>query len=121
MYMAFVICHMVAMTTAGTNPLLYGYMNTNFRRDLVNLYYSVFKIDGNARRSQRRKRLNSQIYEGRQHREGKSANTTTAEPVSIIVKNRDRRTSSSVGTTLTTTFRTRSSSCGIAQQKIDEL
>ncbi|XP_065224090.1 neuropeptide Y receptor type 2-like isoform X2 [Planococcus citri] len=121
MYMTFVVCHMVAMTTAGTNPLLYGYMNTNFRRDLLNLYYSVFKIDGNARRSQRRRRLNSQIYEGRQHRDGKSANTTTAEPVSIIVKNRDRRTSSSVGTTLTTTFRTRSSSCGIAQQKIDEL
>lgn len=112
---------MLAMTTAGTNPLLYGYLNTNFRRDLTNLYYSLFKIDGDARRSQRRKRLNSQAFEGRLNREGKSANTTTAEPLSVIVRNRDRRTSSSVGTTLTTTFRTRSSSCGIIQQKIDEL
>lgn len=122
MYLVFVICHILAMTSACTNPMLYGYLNTNFRRDLTNMYYSAFGIDAASRRSERRRRMNSQTFEGRQLRtDPKSANTTTAEPISVVVRNRDRRTSSSFGTTLTTTFRTRSSSCGIMPPRIEEM
>lgn len=120
LYSTFVFCHILAMSSAGTNPLLYGYMNTNFRRDLCGIYYSICHIDPATRGSHRRKRAGSQMLEGKQMKiEGKSANTT--EPLSIVVKSRDRRTSSSFGTTLTTTFRTRSSSCGMTQPKIEEL
>lgn len=120
MYVTFVACHLLAMSSAGTNPLLYGYLNTNFRRDLAGLYYSICNIEPAARSSSRRRRIGSQMLEGRHLREeGKSANTT--EPYSVVVRSRDRRTSSSFGTTQTTTLRTRSSSCGITQPKIEEL
>jgi uncharacterized membrane protein YgcG len=37
MYLTFAICHMTAMSTAVTNPLLYGWLNTNFRREFRGL------------------------------------------------------------------------------------
>lgn len=120
MYSLFVLCHILAMSSAGTNPLLYGYLNTNFRRDLTCIYYSICHIRPSQRTSSRRKRIGSQVNEEKPQRDGKSTNAT--EPLSIVVKSRDRRTSSSFGTTLTTTFRTRSSSCGVTQKpKIEEL
>lgn len=122
LYITFIACHLLAMSSAGTNPLLYGYLNTNFRRDLASLYFTIFGIkpDSRNRSNRRRRRTGSQTLEGKQMKEeGKSANTT--EPLSVVVKSRDRRTSSSFGTTLTTTFRTRSSSCNISQPKIEEL
>ncbi len=120
LYLIFVLCHLLAMSSTCTNPLLYGYLNTNFRRDLTNTYYKFFKLEPKPRRNSHRKRINSQAFEGKQIRaEQKSINTN--ELLSVVVKSRDRRTSSSFGTTLTTTFRTRSSSCGVMQPKVEEL
>ncbi|KAG8287363.1 hypothetical protein J6590_038971 [Homalodisca vitripennis] len=33
-YLVFSVCHLVAMSSTVTNPLLYGWLNTNFRREL---------------------------------------------------------------------------------------
>lgn len=34
LYLSFVICHIVAMTSATTNPILYGWLNSNIRREI---------------------------------------------------------------------------------------
>lgn len=126
MYLSFCVCHILAMSSAGTNPLLYGYLNTNFRRDLTNLLYGVFRIEKGSTRSKKdqynnRGNPNSKTNDGMLiHKEGKSA-ATNVEAVSLVVRSRDRRTSSSFGTTLTSVLRGRSSSFGLTQHKIDEL
>ncbi|CAB3367106.1 Hypothetical predicted protein [Cloeon dipterum] len=35
LYIATAICHAIAMSTAITNPIVYGWMNTNIRRELI--------------------------------------------------------------------------------------
>ncbi|KAL1137934.1 hypothetical protein AAG570_009629 [Ranatra chinensis] len=37
LYTVFAACHIAAMSTAVTNPLLYGWLNTNFRREFRSL------------------------------------------------------------------------------------
>ena len=37
LYLAFALCHLAAMSTAVSNPLLYGWLNTNFRREFRGL------------------------------------------------------------------------------------
>lgn len=34
LYLCFVICHIIAMTSATTNPILYGWLNSNIRREI---------------------------------------------------------------------------------------
>ena len=40
LYLVFALCHVTAMSTAVTNPLMYGWLNTNFRRE--------FRVLGNT-------------------------------------------------------------------------
>ncbi|XP_021002775.2 neuropeptide Y receptor type 6-like [Parasteatoda tepidariorum] len=35
LYMSFVVCHMIAMTSATSNPILYGWLNSNIRKEIV--------------------------------------------------------------------------------------
>lgn len=35
LYLIFAVCHMVAMSSATTNPIMYGWLNTNIRRELI--------------------------------------------------------------------------------------
>lgn len=40
-YLVFAFCHMVAMSSSITNPLLYGWLNTNYRREFSNIFSCV--------------------------------------------------------------------------------
>ncbi|XP_035219412.1 neuropeptide F receptor-like, partial [Stegodyphus dumicola] len=35
LYLSFVICHIIAMTSATSNPILYGWLNSNIRREIL--------------------------------------------------------------------------------------
>ncbi|GIX94196.1 neuropeptide Y receptor type 4, partial [Caerostris extrusa] len=35
LYLGFVVCHIIAMTSTTTNPILYGWFNTNIRKEIV--------------------------------------------------------------------------------------
>ncbi|XP_023220686.1 neuropeptide Y receptor type 5-like [Centruroides sculpturatus] len=37
LYLIFALCHIIAMTSATTNPILYGWLNTNIRRELLKM------------------------------------------------------------------------------------
>ncbi|KAF6212186.1 hypothetical protein GE061_012707 [Apolygus lucorum] len=37
LYLAFAICHIIAMTSAISNPVVYGWLNSNIRRELMQL------------------------------------------------------------------------------------
>ncbi|XP_022253604.1 neuropeptide F receptor-like [Limulus polyphemus] len=52
LYMTFAICHIIAMTSATSNPILYGWLNTNIRRELVRLVqrFSCSSIANNVNR-----------------------------------------------------------------------
>lgn len=78
LYLVFAVCHILAMSSACTNPLLYGWLNTNFRRELG----SVLGRDKQKSQPRNQNRLN-------QHRQ------------SIFFKG-DRRISMTFFTTLTT-------------------
>ncbi|XP_059474169.1 neuropeptide Y receptor type 5-like isoform X2 [Neocloeon triangulifer] len=41
LYIATAICHTIAMSTAITNPIVYGWMNTNIRRELIGMLPSA--------------------------------------------------------------------------------
>uniref|UniRef100_A0A8D8YBN0 Neuropeptide F receptor n=2 Tax=Cacopsylla melanoneura TaxID=428564 RepID=A0A8D8YBN0_9HEMI len=43
-YKYYIISHCIAMTSTVTNPFLYGWLNTNFRREFRNVFYSLFNI-----------------------------------------------------------------------------
>ncbi|EEB10803.1 G-protein coupled receptor, putative [Pediculus humanus corporis] len=40
-YLFFAFCHIVAMSSAITNPLLYGWLNTNFRREFSSIFSRI--------------------------------------------------------------------------------
>lgn len=40
-YVAFAVCHIFAMSTTITNPLLYGWLNPNFRREFYVVFGSI--------------------------------------------------------------------------------
>ncbi|GFT12372.1 neuropeptide F receptor [Nephila pilipes] len=40
-YMAFVVCHLVAMSSSVTNPILYGWFNSNVRREIRRIRIAV--------------------------------------------------------------------------------
>ncbi|KAL0277603.1 UNVERIFIED_CONTAM: hypothetical protein PYX00_004836 [Menopon gallinae] len=40
-YVAFAVCHIFAMSTTITNPLLYGWLNPNFRREFYVIFRSI--------------------------------------------------------------------------------
>lgn len=37
LYLAFAVCHMAAMSSSVTNPILYGWLNNNIRREMVRM------------------------------------------------------------------------------------
>ncbi|XP_035231550.1 neuropeptide Y receptor type 5-like [Stegodyphus dumicola] len=43
LYLAFAICHMAAMSSSVTNPILYGWLNSNIRREMVKLGWAITK------------------------------------------------------------------------------
>lgn len=47
LYVAFAACHLVAMTSAVTNPFLYGWLNTNLRQELVRVATALISLKGN--------------------------------------------------------------------------
>ncbi|XP_076308814.1 neuropeptide F receptor-like [Tachypleus tridentatus] len=52
LYMTFAVCHLIAMTSATSNPILYGWLNTNIRRELIRLVekFSCPSIANNVNR-----------------------------------------------------------------------
>jgi len=54
--MAFAVCHLLVLGSACTNPVLYGWLNDNFRREFVNIFcvscarQKPPQQDGNGRR-----------------------------------------------------------------------
>ncbi|GFX41063.1 neuropeptide F receptor [Trichonephila clavipes] len=43
LYLAFAICHMAAMSSSVTNPILYGWLNSNIRREMVRMSWVIAK------------------------------------------------------------------------------
>ncbi|GFT47590.1 neuropeptide F receptor [Nephila pilipes] len=54
LYLGFVICHMIAMTSTTTNPILYGWFNSNIRREILNVKEKITHVISNKKRSDRR-------------------------------------------------------------------
>ncbi|KAK9501348.1 hypothetical protein O3M35_012084 [Rhynocoris fuscipes] len=79
LYLVFSICHLTAMSTAVTNPLMYGWLNTNFRREFR-------LLSGQDRDDKRRSNAN------RERR--------VSAPQSMVIRH-DRRTSMTCFTTMT--------------------
>ncbi|XP_039300481.1 neuropeptide F receptor [Nilaparvata lugens] len=86
MYAVFAGCHILAMSSACTNPLLYGWLNTNFRRELA----TVLRLRGHDPEGQ---------TEGH---DAKEAITRGVAPNSVTVRAGDRRISLTFLTSLTT-------------------
>ncbi|XP_050420820.1 neuropeptide Y receptor type 6-like [Adelges cooleyi] len=55
MYLTFGVVHLIAMSSTCTNPLLYGWLNTNFRRDISSIFRQVCYC-GTGKPPPRRKR-----------------------------------------------------------------
>ena len=43
LYITYAICHLASMTSAISNPILYGFMNDNFRKEFSNIWQSLKK------------------------------------------------------------------------------
>ena len=43
LYITYAICHLASMTSAISNPILYGFMNENFRKEFSNIWQSLKK------------------------------------------------------------------------------
>lgn len=43
LYLSFAFCHMVAMSSSVTNPILYGWLNSNIRREMVRMSWVIAK------------------------------------------------------------------------------
>ncbi|XP_054715040.1 neuropeptide Y receptor type 5-like [Uloborus diversus] len=43
LYLAFAVCHMTAMSSSVTNPILYGWLNSNIRREMVRVGWVIAK------------------------------------------------------------------------------
>ena len=41
LYILYAVCHIASMTSAISNPLLYGFMNENFRKEFSNIWTSL--------------------------------------------------------------------------------
>ncbi|XP_014291375.3 neuropeptide F receptor [Halyomorpha halys] len=54
LYLVFALCHVTAMSTAVTNPLMYGWLNTNFRRE-----FRVLGSTGVEKAREARRRLST--------------------------------------------------------------
>ncbi|XP_014242347.1 neuropeptide Y receptor type 2-like [Cimex lectularius] len=88
LYLVFALCHIMAMSTAVTNPLMYGWLNTNFRRE--------FRFLGGSDKSSEKKRRAA------------NRNRRISAPQSIVIRH-DRRTSMTCFTTITSSNTTRPS------------
>ncbi|KAI5713953.1 hypothetical protein M8J76_008603 [Diaphorina citri] len=60
-YKYYIISHCIAMTSTITNPFLYGWLNTNFRREFKTVFYSLFNIQ--EKPSKRFLKRNSIFYQ----------------------------------------------------------
>ena len=41
LYILYAVCHIASMTSAISNPILYGFMNENFRKEFSNIWTSL--------------------------------------------------------------------------------
>lgn len=111
LYKVFAFVHMMAMSTTCTNPLLYGWLNTNFRRDISGICRQMWYC-GDQKPPPRRKRYPSVATDYRGPNDRRPGHGSEAPfrrhqhdaettGLSIVVKS-DRRFSTSYLTTLTT-------------------
>lgn len=118
MYKAFAFTHMIAMSTTCTNPLLYGWLNTNFRRDISGVCRQMWYCGDQRPPPRRRHPSVATDYRGpndrrpgpghgsevpcrRNHQYHQHHHDGETTGLSIVVKS-DRRFSTSYLTTLTT-------------------
>ncbi|XP_067631381.1 neuropeptide F receptor [Eurosta solidaginis] len=47
MIVMYAFCHMLGMSSAVTNPVLYGFLNDNFRKEFIEIIYCHYKNDTN--------------------------------------------------------------------------
>ena len=46
MMLTFMICHMIGVSSACTNPILYGFLNTNFIKEFYKIVNIIRKMAG---------------------------------------------------------------------------
>lgn len=62
LYLAFAICHMAAMSSSITNPILYGWLNSNIRREMIRMGWVIAKA-GSAFVSNRSSQTDNQVIQ----------------------------------------------------------
>lgn len=62
LYLAFAICHMAAMSSAITNPILYGWLNSNIRHEMIRMGSAIAKA-GSAFVSNRSSQSDNQVIQ----------------------------------------------------------
>ncbi|GFR13763.1 neuropeptide F receptor [Trichonephila clavata] len=54
LYLGFVVCHIIAMTSTTTNPILYGWFNSNIRKEILTVKDNISSVISNRKRSKQR-------------------------------------------------------------------
>ncbi|GBN81861.1 Neuropeptide F receptor [Araneus ventricosus] len=49
LYLGFVVCHIIAMTSTTTNPILYGWFNSNIRKEILSVRDKISNIISNRK------------------------------------------------------------------------
>lgn len=53
LYLGFVICHIIAMTSTTTNPILYGWLNSDIRKEILVVKEKISSVIGLRKRRKR--------------------------------------------------------------------
>ncbi|XP_054917335.2 neuropeptide F receptor-like [Dermacentor andersoni] len=61
LYLIFAVCHMIAMSSATTNPIMYGWLNTNIRRELLGVRNRVGLVFSTLRASNSENNLHTSM------------------------------------------------------------
>ncbi|KAG8198311.1 hypothetical protein JTE90_021562 [Oedothorax gibbosus] len=59
LYLGFVICHIIAMTSTTTNPILYGWLNSNIRKEILVVRDELRRVISIKKRRERAHRRNT--------------------------------------------------------------
>lgn len=86
LYVTLAICHVIAMSSAVSNPVMYGWMNSNIRQELIQLLPARWRVLGG------RAGPRSVVDEGTTMRTALQTQTTHCrkESVTLLVRNGDK-------------------------------
>lgn len=84
LYVTLAVCHVFAMSSAVSNPVMYGWMNSNIRQELMQLLPVKWRALGG------RGRPRSVVDEGTTMRTAVQTTNSRKESVTLLVRNGDK-------------------------------